>query len=151
MTKLHYSAFINAPREKVWNTMLEDSTYRQWTEAFGPGSFYKGDWSEGSKILFIGIDPKTGEEAGMVSRIAENKPQEFISIEHMGLYANGQEDTASEEARKWSPAFENYTFTEKDNGTEIQVDMDANEEYADMFNGQWPKALEKLKRMCEAS
>ena len=34
--------------------MLADDTYREWTSAFHPGSYYKGDWSEGSKILFLG-------------------------------------------------------------------------------------------------
>ncbi len=54
MQKLHFKIDINAPKEKVWHTMLDDKTYRIWTEAFMPGSYYKGDWSKGSKMLFIG-------------------------------------------------------------------------------------------------
>ncbi len=53
MEKQHFSIVIKAPKEKVWNTMLEDDTYRKWTEPFAPGSYYKGDWSKGSKILFL--------------------------------------------------------------------------------------------------
>ena len=37
MDKLNFSIIINASKEKVWNTMLEDKTYRQWTEAFAAG------------------------------------------------------------------------------------------------------------------
>ena len=129
--------------------MLDDKTYREWTAAFNPGSYYKGDWSKGSKILFLGPDPKTGEEGGMVSRIAENKPYEFISIEHLGIVKNGVEDTTSEEARKWAPAFENYTFKEKGGATEVLVEMDIEDENKKMFEEMWPKALQKLKEIAE--
>ena len=151
MQKLHFSITINAPKEKVWHAMLDDKPYREWTTAFNPGSYYKGDWSKGSKILFLGPDPKTGEEGGMVSRIAENKPYEYISIEHLGIVHNGIEDTTSEEAKKWAPAFENYTFKEKDGKTEVIVDMDIDEKEAEMFNKVWPEALKKLKEIAEGS
>jgi hypothetical protein len=149
MQKLHFSIIINAPKEKVWHTMLEDKTYREWTAAFNPGSYYKGDWNKGSKILFLGPDPETGIEGGMVSRIAENKPYEYISIEHLGIVKNGGEDTTSEEAKKWAPAFENYTFKEKDGATEVLVDMDIDEKEAEIFNKMWPDALQRLKAIVE--
>lgn len=149
MQKIHFSTFINAPVEKVWHTMLDDAPYREWTKAFNEGSYYKGDWSEGSKILFLGPDPAGGGEAGMVSRIKENREHEFISIEHLGIIKNGIEDTTGEEARKWAPAYENYTFIEKDGGTEVHVDMDIADEYKDMFDDMWPKALQALKALAE--
>jgi hypothetical protein len=149
MQKLHFSIIINAPKEKVWHTMLEDKTYWEWTIAFNPGSYYKGDWNKGSKILFLGPDPETGEEGGMVSRIAENKPYEYISIEHLGIVKNGVEDTTSEEAKKWAPAFESYTFREKDSATEVLVEMDIDEKEAEIFNKMWPDALQRLKVIVE--
>jgi hypothetical protein len=149
MQKLYFSIIINAPKENVWHTMLEDKTYREWTAAFNPGSYYKGDWNKGSKILFLGPDPETGIEGGMVSRIAENKPYEYISIEHLGIVKDGVEDTTSEEAKKWAPAFENYTFKEKDGATEVLVDMDIDEKEAEIFNKMWPDALQRLKAIAE--
>lgn len=149
MQKIEYSIFINAPREKVWDTMLSDDTYRVWTMPFHPGSYFKGDWSEGSKILFIGPDEESDDEMGMVSRIAKNRLHEFVSIEHRGIYKNGVEDTESEEAKKWTPAFENYAFVEKDGGTEVQVELDIIDEYKEMFEEMWPKALQILKELAE--
>lgn len=149
MQKLHFSMLIHAPKDKVWHVMLDDQPYREWTKAFNEGSYYKGNWEKGSKILFLGPDPNTGEEGGMVSRIAENKPYEFISIEHLGIVQNGVEDTTSETARKWTPAFENYTFYEKDGATEVLVDIDVADEYAQMFNEMWPKGLRELKELAE--
>lgn len=150
MQKLHFSIVIDAPKEKVWHAMLDDKQYREWTRAFNPGSYYKGDWGKGSKMLFLGPDPETGQEGGMVSRIAENRPYEYISIEHIGIIQNGIEDTTSEAARKWAPAFENYTFKEKEGATEVLVDMDAEDEYAEMFNKMWPEGLQRLKTIAEA-
>jgi uncharacterized protein YndB with AHSA1/START domain len=150
MQKIHFTIQINAPKEKVWDTMLGDSTYREWTESFHSGSYYKGDWGEGSKMLFLGPDESGKKDGGLVSRIKENRKYEFLSIEHLGLVMDGVEDTESEEAHKWTPAFENYTFTEKDGGTEVNIDMDVlNEEYKEMFEGMWPKALLKLKEITE--
>ncbi len=150
MQKIHFSIQINASKEKVWDTMLGDSTYREWTVSFHPGSYYKGDWSEGSKMLFLGPDESGKKDGGMVSRIKENRKYEFLSIEHIGLVMDGVEDTESEEVRKWTPGFENYTFTEKDGGTELNIDMDiVNEEFKEMFEGMWPQALLKLKEITE--
>lgn len=148
MHKIHLNAFIKAPREKVWKTMLDDATYREWTAAFHPGSHYVGEWKTGSKMLFIGPD-ETGKEMGMVSRIKEARPYEFVSIEHLGIIADGTEDTTSELAKKWAPAYENYTFAEKDGGTELSVDMDISPEEKDMMEKMWQEGLKKLKELAE--
>lgn len=144
MEKIHSEIVINAPVEKVWNTMLEDETYRQWTSAFTEGSHFKGSWEEGEKILFL--DP---DNNGMVSVIAENRLHEFISIKHIGVIKDGVEDTESEEARKWAPAYENYTFKEENGKTKLSIDMDIEEEYKEMFSEMWPNALERFKQLCE--
>lgn len=85
----------------------------------------------------------------MVSRIAENKPYEFISIEHLGIVFNGVEDTTSDEARKWAPAYENYSFKENDGATEVLVDIDVDETEKEAFNMMWLEALQKLKEIAE--
>lgn len=141
---LHYTATINAPVEKVWKIMLEDATYRQWTTPFGQ-SYYEGSWDKGSTIKFLGA-----EGSGMIAVIAENKPYEFLSIEHRGFIMNGVEDTESPKVKAWVPAHENYTFVRHNNGTtEVQIDLDTPTEYEEMFEEAWPKALEKLKALCE--
>lgn len=151
MQKLHFTIEINAPKGKVWNIMLADSTYREWTKAFHEGSYYKGDWSEGSKMLFLGPDEAGKKDGGMVSRIKTNRKYEFISIEHLGMVIDGVEDTTSEEIKKWAPSFENYTFTEKNGNTELVVDIDVYDEYKEIFEDMWLKALLKLKEIVEQS
>lgn len=145
--KLKFSIVINAPIKKVWDTMLNEDTYKQWTEAFGPGSHYNGNWDKGSKILFLA--PGERGEMGMVSRIKENRPFKFLSIEHLGIVQDGIEDTTSEAVKNWAGALENYTFKESDRKTELLIDLDTSEEYKNMFKDIWPKALQKLKELAE--
>lgn len=147
MHTLHFSILINARREAVWETMLGDEGYPKWTEAFMPGSYFTGDWSKGSKMLFLG--PGEKGEMGMVSRIKENRLHEFISIEHLGVVQDGKEVGSSEAEKDWSGALENYTFRDKDGATEVLVDVDTIEEYREYMETAWPKALQSLKELAE--
>lgn len=149
MKKIHTSITINAPKEKTWHTMLDLETYKEWTAKMNEGSYYKGDWSKGSKMLFLGPNPEPNQVGGMYSEIVENKPYEFLSIQHLGVVKNGAEDTTSDEAKQWAPAYENYTFQEHDGNTEIVVDSDVPDEYYEMFVKSWADGLNKLKEIAE--
>ena len=150
MEKLTFTTIINAPREKVWNIMLEDATYREWTKPFNAGSRYEGKWETGSEMRFIGVDENGKESGGMYSKIKEARPYEFVSIEHLGMISEtGEIDTTSDAVKKWTPAFENYTFNDKDGGTELFVELDISGEWKDMFSDMWPKALAALKEIAE--
>lgn len=152
MKKMHYSVLVNAPREKVFKTMLDEATYREWTSAFSPGGYYVGDWSEGSTMRFIGSDPDHPEdttESGMITRVAKNVPNEFISLESVGVIMNGVEDTTSEMVQQWKGALEEYTFKDVDGGTELSVDQDTPEDFMEQFSTMWPKGLAKLKEIAE--
>ncbi len=85
----------------------------------------------------------------MFAEIAESKKPYFISIRHLGQILGGQEDTTSETAKKWAPAYENYTLTPSGDATKFEVDVDTDEEFSEMFRDVWPKALEKLKDIAE--
>lgn len=148
MKTLKFSIVIDAPREKVWDNMLQDTTYRIWTKEFAEGSHYEGSWEKGSEIRFLGPDEE-GNMGGMYSRIKENVENEFISIEHLGFISKGIIDTTSEEVKKWTPAFENYILLPKENQTELLIEMETSPEYAPMFEEMWPRALETLKNLCE--
>lgn len=149
MKKYKTSIFIKAPKERVWDIMLNKDTYEEWTKPFNATSRFEGDWSEGSKMIFLGTDEKGENEGGMVSRIAKNVKNKYLSIEHLGIIEKGIEDTTSEKARAWAPIFENYTLNEKDGGTEVSIDQDLDEKYTEIFGEMWKKALQKLKELAE--
>ena len=47
-----YEITINATKEKVWEVLWTDETYRKWTSAFSEISSAESDWEEGSRIIF---------------------------------------------------------------------------------------------------
>ena len=156
MENLQFKVNINAPASRIYDFMLginNKSTYEQWTALFNPTSTYEGSWDKGAKILFVGVDEK-GEKGGMVSRIAENIPNRFVSIQHYGLLQAGKEITEGPEVEKWANGLENYTF-EENNGpdgnreTTVTVDLDTVEDFLEYMNEHYPKALDKLKEICE--
>ena len=157
--RLEFSTTINAPKETVRNTMLADETYRKWTVAFSPGSWYEGDRSQGSEILFLGPDPSNPEwTGGMYSKIAVNKPFEMISIEHLGEVNNGVKQVKAARAG----AHENYYFSEQDGVTTLKIEIDVEQgpegqsqdgspDFVAMFSEMRPRALTLLKQLCEQS
>jgi uncharacterized protein YndB with AHSA1/START domain len=143
--RMQFSARIDAPRKNVWDAMLAPDTYKQWTAEFMAGSYYEGSWDAGERIRFLSPDG-----GGMLAQIAENRPYEYVSIKHIGEIKDGVEDTTSETVRTWAPAFENYTFTDAGSGTDVHVEMDVMPEYEEYMGKAWPRALARLKEICEA-
>jgi hypothetical protein len=151
MKKLQFKVSIKAPVTRVYDFMLglkSKSTYEQWTSVFNPTSTWEGSWEKGNKMRFVGVDEK-GERGGMVSRIAENIPNRFVSVQHYGLVKGDKEITEGPEVEKWANGFENYTFAESKDTTTVTVDLDATEDFLDYMNQTYPKALDKLKELCE--
>ena len=152
MEKLRYTVKINAPVHKVYDLMLgisNKTTYEQWTAMFNPTSTYEGNWNKGSKMLFVGIDEQ-GNKGGMVSEIAENSTNEYISIRHYGIVQANVEITSGPQVEKWANGFENYTFQENNGVTDIVIELvGLSEDLKEYMNASWPKALDQLKEICE--
>lgn len=144
LKRLQWSVDIAAPASTVYQVLVGLESYKQWTSAFGEGLYYEGSWRTGQRIRFL-----TQEGHGVISEIAENRPDEFLSVRHIGYIANGVEDTSSEAIRAWAPAYENYTFTATPQGTKLIVDQDMTQEFEGMVEA-WPNALARLKALCES-
>jgi hypothetical protein len=142
--RIQFTIDIEAPVPAVFSTMLDPRSYRDWTTAFAEGSYYEGSWQQGQKIRFMA---PSGD--GMVSEIAEHRVNEFTSIRHLGYVANGVEDTQSDAIRAWAPAYENYSFRPTALGTRLVVDQDVTPEFEQYIAQAWPKALQRLKQLCE--
>ena len=142
--RLHFTLTIAAPLARVWDLLLAPESYKDWTSAFAEGSYYEGSWEQGARIRFMA---PSGD--GMVSEIAERREHEFISIRHLGHIVNGVEDYDSPAVRAWAPAFENYSFKAVPGGTELRIDQDISAEYEQYIREAWPRALERLKALCE--
>jgi len=144
MKTLTFSVTIQAPRSAVFATMLDAEGYKVWTAAFCDGSYFSGSWEPGAKIHFLA---PSGD--GMVAQIAENRPDEYVSIRHLGEVRNGVEDTTSDKVRAWAPAYENYAFNDAPQGCTLTVTLDTLPEYEDFMQKTYPQALALLKALCE--
>jgi len=128
--------------------MLDEDTYRDWTSAFGGESSYEGGWATGDAIRFVGTD-EDGDSMGMIGFIDVSRPEEFVSIEYTGMVINGVDDFSSDAAKSVIGTHENYSFAENNGVTTLNVDLDVDDDWEDMFNEMWPVALQRLKTIAE--
>ncbi len=145
MKELSYSIQIHAPKEKVWNTMIDLESYKLWVKAFSPNSYFEGQWKQGETVKFI--DKDVGGTKAILEIV---EPYRHIFAKHIAsINKDGSEDTQSEAAQKWIGATEAYHFVEENHVTKLSIDMHAHEDYEKMFNDAWPEALQALKELCE--
>jgi len=95
------------------------------------------------------LTDQNGEKGGMVSEIAENIPGKFVSIKHIGLLVAGKEILEGPDVEKCAGGFENYSFDESHGISMLIVEIDAMEDFENYMNESYPKALSKLKEICE--
>ena len=142
MKRISFSTDINASPEKVWKALWDDANYRDWTSAFTEGSHARTDgWKEGSRVHFL--NPK-GQ--GMYSNVEKHVPNRLMAFEHLGEIKDGKEQAVNE---KWAGAKEIYTLEENDGHIDLKVDLDTEEEYAEMMSTAFAKALARVKEISE--
>ena len=144
MQKLNFTININAPKERVWEILWNETTYPQWANVFCEGSYAVSDWKEGSKVHFLAPDGQ-----GMYSLIAKLVENEFISFNHLGILKDKIEQPPTEETKQWSESFEDYTLTESDGITTLAVNVDSLDQYVEFFNDKFPIALQNVKDLAE--
>lgn len=147
MTTLEYKIIINAPAQKVWDTIFSKETYGEWTKFFMLGSQMKTDWQVNGKTYFT--DAK-GD--GMVSTIISlNEPHEVV-FSHLGMIKDGVEDTKSKEVAEWSGSEEKYFLREIDtNTTELRTVIHIDSNYAEHMNSGFNQGFEVIKSLAEKS
>lgn len=144
MKKVQFSVEINAPKEKVWNVLWDDATYRKWTSVFSEGSYAVSDWKEGSRVHFLNAN-----NDGMYSVIDQCIENKIMNFKHIGNIKHGVEMPLDATTENWSGATENYTLNEKNGITTLTVDTNIVGEYQDYFNEKFPLALDLIKKLAE--
>lgn len=144
--RIEKSIDINAPREKVWEVLLEDKYLRIWCAEFMPGTYAVTDWKVGSRVTF-----QDSNNSGLISKIIVNEPNEVISMEHQGMIMNGVDDYESKDAKSVKGALETYRLSEKDGGTHLEIECDMDERMFDEMASAWDRALQKVKELSETN
>jgi predicted lactoylglutathione lyase len=144
METLEFNIEIEAPKERVWEVLWNDETYRQWTSGFCEGTYAKSDWNEGSKIHFL-----TPNGEGMNSIIQSKVINEYMAFKHLSDLKNFEEMPINTASQEWTGAMETYRLTQNNTTTVLDVTMDCIEKYADYFKNTFPKSMEIIKELSE--
>lgn len=145
MKKLIYSTLIDSTKEDIWKTIIEKDTYAKWVKAFSPNSEFEGEWKEGAEIKFF-----DGDMGGTVAMLDSFQPFERIVATHIATITKDKlVETTGPMTEKWIGTKEIYELEKKDHQTELRILMEVHEDFEEMFNNCWPKALENIKNLSE--
>ncbi|MDF2535862.1 MAG: hypothetical protein K0R18_2021 [Bacillales bacterium] len=142
MKEIQFSIEINASKERVWTTLWEDSSFRDWANIIDVGTYMKGVMKEGNEIQFI----SSVNGYGVTSLIEKLNPNEFVLIRHC---ADTKEGGQQEREKEWTGGTESYSLTEKNGVTTLIVKMDLPQEQEETFNNRFPRALGRIKTLAE--
>lgn len=142
MKEIQFSIVINATKERVWVTLWEDITFRDWANSIDEGTYMKGVMKEGNEIQFI----SSVNGYGVTSLIEKLNPNEFVLFRHS---ADTQESGQQEREKEWTGGTESYSLTEKNGVTTLTVKTDVPQEQEETFNIRFPRALERIKTLAE--
>lgn len=141
MKEMQFTTQISASKTKVWDTLWQDQTLREWAGIIDPGTYMVGELKEGNEVQFI-----SGNGYGVTSLVEKVVPGEFLLLRHS---ADTQEKGEKEREKEWTGGAESYLLEEKDGITTLTAKFDVPLELEEYFSVHYPKALEKVKELAE--
>jgi uncharacterized protein YndB with AHSA1/START domain len=136
---------IHAPKERVWQVLQADELTRLWYAIFSEGTHAETDWKQGSRVVF-----RDASNSGMLGRIAESRPNEFLAIEYDGMVGeDGKEDYDSAMANEMKGGRETYQLSATGDHTNLAVSCDMSEQWYEPMSAAWDKAMVKIKELSE--
>ncbi len=142
MKRVKFSIEIEASKEKVWNTLWDDKTFRIWANIIDEGTYLKGIMKEGNEIEFI----SSVNGYGVTSLIEKLNLNEFVLFRHS---SDTKEVGKKERKKEWTGGMESYSLIEKGNITLLIVESDIPIELEELFKDRIPKSLDCIKSLSE--
>jgi hypothetical protein len=140
--EMQFSIEINATKERVWDTLWQDETFREWASIIDPETYLVGDLKEGNEIQFI----SSASGYGVTSLVEKIVTGEFLLLRH---HADTKDSGKREREKEWTGGKESYSLAEKDGTTTLTVTFDVPQELEEEFKVNYPKALERVKVLAE--
>lgn len=142
MKELTFTIDIRAPKSRVWDTLWQDVTFREWTGLIDPGTYMKGELKEGNELEFISAENGYGVTS-LVSKLVDG---EHVLLKHQADTQNSGQD---ERVDEWTGGSESYTLAENDGITTLTITFDVPVELEEIMNESCPKAMERIKSLTE--
>ncbi len=142
MKQMQFTIEIRASKQKVWDTLWQDETLRQWAGLIDPGTYMVGDLKLGNEVQFISAE----NGYGVTTLVEELTPGEFLLLRHQ---ADTQDSGEREREKQWTGGTESYALTEQNDFTALTAAFDVPPELEEYFSTHYPKALEQVKLLAE--
>lgn len=144
MNKLQFSIDIHAPKDKVWQTLWQDETLRQWASIIDPETYMVGQLEEGSEVQFISAHGGYGVTS-LVEKLVVN---EYLLLRHQ---ADTQNEGQDERDKQWTGGTETYTLVDNNGLTTLTIAFGVPPELETYFKDTYPKAMVKIKQLAEVT
>ncbi len=141
MKEMKFKVEIHTAREKVWETLWQDKTLREWAGLIDPGTYMVGDVIEGSTVQFI-----SAEGYGVTSLVSKLIPNEYVLFKHQ---TDTQDSGSNARDDQWTGGRESYTLTHEDGITTLVMSFDVPTELEETMSESYPKALQRIKELSE--
>ncbi len=142
MKEMQFLVEIHAPKLKVWDTLWQDETFRDWAGIIDPGTYMKGELKVGNEVEFISAE----NGYGVTSLVDKLIPGEFLLLKHQ---TDTKESGTQQRENEWTGGEERYVLTEKNGVTILTAIFGVPPEMEEYFNDAYPKAFEKVKQLAE--
>src|SRR5690606_37609 len=116
MQAMQFTITINASRNKVWNVLFDDETFRDWGNIIDEGQYKVGEIKEGNEVQFM-----SSSGYGVTSLVEECIPSEFVLFRQM---ADTKEKGKEQREKEWTGGSERYSLAEEDGHTVLTVTID---------------------------
>ena len=138
---MQFSIKMDASREKVWQTLWEDKTFRDWGNIIDEGQYMVGELAEGNEVQFI-----SSEGLGVTSFVKKLIPHEYVSFKQV---ADTMDSGKREREKEWTGGKESFELAETNGITNLTVNIDIPPGLEEIFQDRFPKALERVKILAE--
>ena len=140
MKLLEFKTQINATPEKVWEVLFTQDAYKKWASALNEGTYYEGNWEEGTTMRFLDADNN-----GMYNIVEKNIPNRELKMTHLGWIYDGVLTP-----QDWEDSTVSYILEPNENGTLLTGKVNSLDEFVDFFNSKYPQNFEKVKKLSES-
>jgi hypothetical protein len=142
MNEMRFSIKIDATKKRVWDTLWQDETFREWASIIDPETYMIGSLKQGGEVQFI----SAANGYGVTSLVEKLVIGELLILRHR---ADTQKDGNQKRENEWSGGAESYSLAEKDSSTILSVTFDVPPNQEKYFKVNYPIALERVKVLAE--
>ncbi len=142
MKELSFTVTIAATKERVWRTLWNDKTFRQWAGLIDPGTYMVGELTAGSEVQFI-----SAGGYGVTSLVEVVRQGDYLLLRHS---ADTQDVGEREREKQWTGGKEEYLLEEADGMTTLTITFDVPPELEGTMNASYPIATAKIKELVES-